>query len=249
MIDYLCLTSGKMTLKETQASPTFAVAGIAVGEKYRAWSLAMIETLRKNGKVLEPVYIFTDSPGHYVGLPNLFTIKIPHSDNAMDIKRWKTQLLDYVPTPNILYIDVDIMVGSGLTPFIRIVFKKLLYHSICVFDHESTGGNCKRPFHMGLFWVNKKNSRLLLQRWEYAFDKGCFAYDQDAFTSIAKPEEINILPGHFLRFPSDEDLLNKRRWPLIHFTFGGRQRFIDAKIIKDYLRNVLGVSDIPPINS
>ncbi len=224
--------------------PNLAVAAIAIGKKYLSWSLAMIETLRKNGEFNGPVYIFTDQPQFYVTCDNVITVKVPFTHNRMLVKQYKTMLFDWIPYERILYLDVDVMVGGLLSPWLDEVEIGIKNHAILMFDHASTGRRSFSKYHTGIMLLNRPLALLLLNRWRKALQSGQYRSDQLAFSEIVNPDEVYLMPSRHLLFPTAETVKSGRTSTFIHITLY-RQRIIKPDVLGDYLRDVLNVTQVP----
>ena len=228
----------------TQAS-NVVVAAIAVGEKFQIWALALVESLRKNGLFQGTICILTDRPGAFHHCNNVSTVLVGPTTDPMQIKAWKARLLSVIASEIVLYLDVDILVGAPLYTLLECAQSVKGNKTLACFDHTSTGGTSRKPYHMGAFIVWKGRSEGVLSRWGAAIESGRFKYDQDAAQAVMVRDELLILPGRFLRFPSEDDLERGRLWPLVHFTFGGRQIRLKDSLIHRYISSHLQLDSVP----
>lgn len=219
--------------------PSVAFCTIAMGESYHYMSLTMLQTLRKNGGYTDAIYIFTDFPGFYKGLDNIYPIKVPTPKNTMAAKQYKTLILQNIPNEHIMYINADILIGNHFNDWLHKAIKESAIHSIVLFwDHGSTG----HFYHGGLFLVNRRISKQLLNRWRQLIWFGRYSRDQKALIkAIKRKRDVCIMPKKDMVFVSRSQARLEMIGTFNHITDRARKT-IPAEKIKNLARQ-LGVRD------
>ncbi|MCA9899863.1 MAG: glycosyltransferase [Ardenticatenaceae bacterium] len=223
--------------------PQLAVATVAVGEPYARWALAMIESVRGNGRFQGPIYVVTDCPAMFAGLPNVPIITVPAGD-ALHAKQHKTRLVERIPFEQVLFLDADVVVGRPLLAWHTEVADFLPNFKLLMFPDEGFFGE---TYHTGVILMHQQ-SEPLLQRWRSAIQSGQYARDQAAFLAVAQPEEIYLMPEPFLLFPTIETFKRGQHTTFNHITFTGRQRNFSAGVIERYLAGSLNLVERPLSN-
>ena len=224
------------------AYPGLAVASIAVGKKYLSWSLAMIETLRTNGRFYGPVYVFTDQPEFYADVNNVIAVEVPSSTDFMTIQNYKSMLANPIPYDHILYLDVDVMIGRPIKLLLEEIKDFIDKYSIFIFEDRGFSGD---KYHAGVFLANRSLASDFMFRWRRSIQCLESKDDQAALQYVLKPDEFYVMPEKHLMFFTPKLLENKEVCTFIHITFRGRQEWYGAEIIMDYLKNVLNVTHLP----
>jgi len=219
--------------------PSVAFCTIAIGRNYHRLSLAMLKSLRRNGGFSGPLYIFTDFPDLYKCLDNVYPIKVPTPKSIMAAHQYKALILKIIPIEHIVYIDGDIIIGRPLEDWLHKALKASANHPIVLFwDHGSTG----HFYHGGLFLVNRRISRQLLNRWRQLIWFGRYSRDQKALIKAIKRErDVYIMPKEDMVFVSRSQARLEMIGTFNHITDRARKT-IPAEKIKNLARQ-LGVGD------
>jgi hypothetical protein len=218
----------------------FVVACIAVGSLYRSWALAMIETLRTNGDYKGRVYILTDKPRDFAFMEEVAVVPVAPGQSVIAIKAYKTWLRDLIDAEEILYLDVDVLIGSPLHIWHKQVREKLGSRPIATF--RDTGKHTAR-YHTGVIYMTSATDPVLLQ-WRDALENGQYSSDQIAFQDTIQSDAIVLMPEEHLLFPEKECMRNKRVRTFVHITFY-RQRIFSLLAIRNYMTTALGCSHMP----
>jgi len=212
-----------------------AVGAIAVGERYVAWSKYLVDTLRRLGGYRGPIHVATDRPDAYAGLDGVHPVRVAGGD-ALAAKRQKMRIFDWVPAQRALYLDVDVVVGRPIAPFLEAIDGFWERRPIALFRERST----PEPFHAGAFAVDRDASRGLLDRWGAAHGEDR-PRDQVALATVATECDVHLCDDSFLLFPTRDTYRTGARATFVHLTFTGRQLQVPPSTIARYLRSRFGV--------
>ena len=212
-----------------------AIGAIALGERYVAWSKYLLDTLRRHGGWCGPIHVATDRPDAYAGLEGVHPERTAGGDD-LAAKLLKTSILEWVPARRVLYLDVDVLVGGPIAPFLAAIDGFWREHTIALFRERST----PEPFHCGLFAVDRDVSGDLLARWRAGLGPDR-RRDQVAFAAAARQGDVQLLDDRFLHFPTPASYRNGTRATFVHVTFTGRQLRVPPSTIARYLRRGFGV--------
>lgn len=219
--------------------PDIAFCTIAIGKDYHHMSLTMLKTLRRNGGFKGPVYIFTESPGIYKGLDNIYPIRVPTPKSIMAIHQYKTLILENIPYEYITYIDADILIGGPLTKWLNEAMKESAAHPIVLFwDYGSTG----HFYHGGLFLVSRRVAKPLLTRWRRLIWIGRYSRDQKALKKAIKGEnDVCIMPKDEMIFVGQSQASTEMIGTFNHVTSRARKT-LPPENIKNLAR-ILGIEE------
>lgn len=218
----------------------FTVGAIAVGERYVAWSKLLVETLRRNGGYPGDVYIATDLPYAYAGLPGVHPVRVAAGRDAMAAKQHKATILDWVPGERVVYLDVDVVIGGPLAPWWSAVDGFWEKRRLATFRERTM----PEPFHAGVMIFDRAASRPIAERWGEAIRSG-MQRDQAALATVATADDVLLMPDEHLHFPTRETYRTGRRATFVHVTFTGRQLQVPPSTIAGYLRRSFGARELP----
>ncbi|MCP4421717.1 MAG: glycosyltransferase family 4 protein [Chloroflexi bacterium] len=221
--------------------PDLAVATIAVGALYVRWALALIETVRRNGRFQGPIYLLTDQPNQFQGLPNVISVTVPSTRRAMTAKQYKTWLPFFSTSPYTLFLDADVMVGRPLQQWVETVKNEQVNYPLCMFWD---GGFFHEPYHTGVILYNKALAKSVLERWRRAMQSGRYNRDQSAFLTIVSPDDVFIMPAEHFIFPVIETFKRGQTTTFNHITVTDLQRSFAPGVISHYLK-LLHVKQLP----
>ncbi|MCA9946408.1 MAG: glycosyltransferase family 4 protein [Anaerolineales bacterium] len=225
-----------------QKLPDLVLATIAVGELYVCWALALIETVRGNGRFQGPILLITDQPERFGHLVNVQTIRVPATSQGILAKQYKTWLPFLTSFPYTLFLDADVLVGRPLTTWFASLEEAHKQHPLAMFFD---GGHFHEIYHTGVILYNKALAKPILARWRRALQSGRFQRDQTAFMSIASAEDILLMePEHFI-FPDIHTFRHNEATTFNHITVTDLQRSFARDIIANYLQQALQVTQLP----
>jgi glycosyltransferase involved in cell wall biosynthesis len=233
--------TGEMPPLPDGQMPQLAVATVAVGEPYARWALAMIESVRGNGRFQGPIYVVTDCAHLFSQLENVPILAVPETAEALEAKQYKTWLPEWIPFEQTLFLDADVVVGRPLFEWYTAVSPELQTHTLLMFPDEGFFGE---RYHTGVILMRKQVAPLLA-RWRSAIQGGSHTRDQAAFMAVADPEAVYLMPAHFLLFPTIETFKRSHHTTFNHITFTGRQRNFSAAVIQRYLAQALHLAQQP----
>lgn len=222
----------------------FAVAAIAVSEKYADWCLTMITSLRQWGDYAGPVYVVTDYPEWFTPLDNVFTISVPYSRVRLLSKSLKPMLFEWLPQRYVAYIDADVIVVDSLLDWYRRCRRRLAEVDSPLLTYE-VDRPMPRSFHGGLLFAEREPALPFLRSWLKMLRSGRYLSDQVAMRRIA----TEAIPAYY----RDEDFcyLYQRldgsftdRITFLHITNRMIQEYPPASLVA-YLRDQFGVSRLP----
>ena len=219
-----------------------AIAAIAFGNRYVRWSLAMIESLRRIGEFAGPIYLATDRTDAYEGLDGVHAIASTRPHDTLEAKRHKTTVLDWIPEGDVLYLDVDILMGAPLAPAIAAARRG--DKPLAVFPQPDREG---QPYHGGVVFVRRGAAAGdALDRWRREIDSGRHHRDQLALGAALHPEDVETLPVELLLFPGAESFANGEYRTFNHITMTATQRGTSPGRIARYVRG-LGIETRPVV--
>jgi glycosyltransferase involved in cell wall biosynthesis len=201
----------------------------------------MIETLRTNGQYEGPVHILTDKPSDFACAENVATIPIAAGQDVIAIKTYKTRLRDLIDAKEILYLDVDVLIGAPLRAWHEQIREKVKRFPIAVFRDTGTGTG---RYHTGAIFMTSATDPFLL-RWRDALMSGEYTRDQEAFQEATQPDSILLMPEKHLLFPDIECMRNRRVRTFVHITFTGRQRIFSLLTIRHYVTSTFHCRHVP----
>jgi len=219
--------------------PKLAVATVAVGEPYARWALAMIESVRENGRFQGPVYVVTDCDALFAAQENVHILSVPQTDDPLVAKQYKTRLPEWVPFEQTLFLDADVLVGRPLLDWFTAIVPADSSHALLMFPDEGFFGE---KYHTGVILMQQALAASLMGRWRTAIQSGYYGRDQAAFMAVAQPEEICLMADRHLLFPTIETFKRGHITTFNHITFTGRQRNFSPEVIHRYLQEALCLS-------
>lgn len=226
------------------ACPDFAIAAIAVSEKYADWCLTMIESVRQRGGYRGPIYVVTDVPSWFESLDNVFTIEVPYSRVRLLSKTLKPMLFEWLPQRYIGYIDADVIVATPLADWYRKSRDRLAEVDSPLLAYE-VDVPMPRSFHGGLLFAERKAALSFLRKWRGMLRSGRYLSDQVALRRIATastPAYQKDMDFCYLYQKLDGSF---RQEPIfVHITNRMIQEHSPEHLIH-YMRNELGVSRLP----
>lgn len=226
------------------ACPDFAVAAIAVSEKYVDWCLTMIESARGRGAYRGPIYVVTDLPARFEALDNVFPIEVPYSRVRLLSKSLKPMLFEWLSQRYVAYIDADVIVTSPLAAWYRKSLARLAEVDSPLLAYE-VDVPIPQSFHGGLLFAERAPALPFLRRWLAMLRSGRYLSDQVALRRIAdettpayQPEQdfcylYQKLDGSFAGQPM-----------FVHITNRMIQEHPPTEL-NAYMQNELGVSRLP----
>ncbi len=149
-----------------------------------------IASVRKNGMWEGDIYVITDHPECFSKTAENFKIqpiKVPNTDDIIQIKALKAKLFDYLPptVQGVLYLDVDIVIKQDLKDFFRDMSEMIIKNDIPLRTHKLSLKSTPLKLRM----INVKNNSLLADMYASPSSKFDFAAFPDA-------------KGHFVGFCS-----------------------------------------------
>jgi len=224
--------------------PDFAVAAIAVSEKYVDWCLTMIESTRGRGGYSGPIYVVTDLPHRFASLDNVFVIKVPYSRVRLLSKSLKPMLFEWLPQRYIAYIDADVVVTGRLSTWYRKSLDRLAEVDSPLLVYE-VDVPIPDSFHGGLLFAERKAALPFLGQWLAMLRSGRYLSDQVALRRIA----TSSTPA----YQRDKDFCYL--YQKLDGSFAGEPVFVHItnRMIQDhppehltaYMSHELGVSRLP----
>jgi hypothetical protein len=261
--------------------PSFAIAMIGLGELMDNTTIIerSVQSIRRSGLFCGPILILTDhaESSRYKALtqadPNVHPIAVESREGKMPIKRYKTELLDIMDADerfdkitHLLYVDVDIVFGEPLAPFVGYVKGMSTLMSqpsradqaqsyMLMFEEQGFGPERGRAleegntlFHGGVMVVHRQRSRDCLAVWQMLFDdkKRFPRRDQAAlYYMLYDDEELKqrcmvVQMDHrpFLLMPTNHIMQAGDSSVFVHVTNGRRSKRIDDQLQADYYRCV-----------
>jgi len=180
------------------AHPDVAVCAIATGASYLDMSMTMIRSVRNRGGFNGPVYVFTDRPENFGSMEKVFPISVPEPAGSMGAKQYKTFMNACIPYDYILYIDVDIVVGKPLGPWIKKAKEAALSHSLVLFWDTASVGHF---YHSGVILVKRDVSPDFMRRWRRKIWFGRVNRDQKALIrSVRRDKDVYVMPPEDMIF-------------------------------------------------
>lgn len=233
---------GKRPLQTDPHLPNLAVATVAVGKMYARWALAMIESMRRNGRFRGPIYVVTDCDDLFAAEENVQVLPVPQTHNPLVAKQYKTRLPEWVPFEQTLFLDADVVVGRPLLDWITAVAPETANDALLMFPDEGFLGE---QFHTGIILMQRILAASPLKRWRAALQSGDYGRDQAAFMAVVQPEEVRLMANEYLLFPTIETFKRGYTTTFNHITFTGRQRNFSPEIIHRYLQESLHLATLP----
>lgn len=266
--------------------PSFAIAMIAVGDLLASTTIVMrsVQSIRRRGLFCGPILILSDhaDSSHFEALtrtdPLVHPIAVESRKGEMPKKRYKTELLDILDADErydgityLLYVDVDILFGEPLAPFVGYVHGMTTLMSqpsradqvqsyMFMFEEQGFGLERARAleegntlFHGGVMVVHRQRSRDCLAVWQMLFDDRerfpkrdqaalyYMLYDSEELKQRCTVVQMDHRP--FLLMPTSNIMQAGDSSVFVHVTNGRRSKQIDDVLQADYYRCVMMVDE------
>lgn len=265
---------------------SFAIAMIALGDLMANTTIIerSVQSIRRRGLYCGPILILSDHArsAHFEELtrtdPNVHPIAVESRQGKMPTKRYKTELLDildaderYDGITHLLYVDVDILFGEPLAPFVGYVQGMTTLMSqpsradqvqsyMLMFEEQGFGPERPRAlkegntvFHGGVMVVHRQRSRDCLAVWQMLFDDSerfpnrdqaalyYMLYDDEELKQRCTVVQLDHRP--FLLMPTKHIMQAGDSSVFVHVTNGRRSKQIDDQLQADYYRCVMMVDE------
>ena len=271
---------------------SFGVVLIALGPKISNNTLVerCIHSLRRRGTFHGRVGVITDAPeGRFSNLKNrdpMVSILPVNFERVGNIRfsawRYKSLILDILDKDphvkddefqQILYMDVDVLAGQELQPFMEYVGEKiqnavaressLAQSMMLMFEDQGKGKETLQKWrqdenkthvdltmwHAGVIVLSRQRSRGCLNIWNQLIVSKKFKDDQIALVhmqenpEIRKQCELVEMNPKFFHFPDKESMEAGKTATLVHLTISRRAVLIPDNLQESYMRDVLQLDD------
>lgn len=166
--------------------PEFAVAAIAISQKYCDWCLSMIDSLRRAGAYQGPVYVVTDRPSAFAGQDNVIPVEVPYSKTRLIAKSCKPLLFRWLRERFVAYIDADMIVTAPIAPWYQRARRRLAEVDSPLLTYRADNP-VPRSFHGGLLFAEREAALPFLDRWLAMLRSGRYLSDQVALKRVSTP--------------------------------------------------------------
>ena len=224
----------------------------------------LVESIRGIGEYRGNILLITDYPDDYTELQkteaNFVVFEPDHSmiicrhASHMTAKRLKTSLIDIVfgklnlqSVEVILYVDMDVVVGSPLLPFFNDVGQMLTKAGTNATMIAQGQGNSDQPYHGGVFALNRHSEECLLL-WRKFIDESTVNRDQKALGHALQTTSgctFKPFSVSYVNAPTPEYLVEGKRQVFVHITNTHRAHILDKKAQLKYFTEVLNITKTP----
>jgi hypothetical protein len=228
----------------------FVVAVIALGRSHVRWSLALIESLRKNGEFEGLIVVATDRPKDYENAPGTQIHIVASGRSRTRAKLLKTRVLEWATGQYVAYIDADVVIGGCLSDLWSDLKRMLEEKALLVF---ADSGHGREPWHTGIIMAHRERARGIFDRWHQELKRRRASSleerlqggrDQAALAAILRDEQVGQLDPKLLLFPGREEIRELRFATFNHITYTYRRRISTPALLHRYFR-ALNVQAIP----
>lgn len=228
----------------------------------------LVESIRGVGEYNGIILVITDYPEDYIELqkagPNIAIFE-PGPDmircqkmSAMVAKRLKTSLIEIVfkklnllSVEVILYIDMDVVVGSPLLPFFEEVGQVLTTAGPNATVIAQKQRHADQPFHGGVFALNKQSDECLLL-WRKFMDRSPINRDQKALGQALNTNSgctFESFSKLYVTSPSAEFITRGDRNIFVHITNTYKANHLNKNDQLVYFTKVLNITKTPIFES
>ena len=227
--------TGSDSTMEDPRSADVAICAIAVGTDHLKMAHLMLKSLRLIGHFSGPVFIFTDEPDFFSESKNVKTIRIPSRLSIMGIKQFKTWITKCIPFKYVLYVDVDIVIGRDIKPWLDTAKDAADEHPLVLFwDHAAT----EKYYHSGVFLINRNVYKKISLKWRCQIWLKGYSRDQKTLKrSVRSGTDVQLMPKEDMNFLGQTNAGLDSVATFNHIT-GRARRLLDLEKLDKFLEHL-----------